>query len=382
MSKYIAENDLLGFVQYTHDDDVDMLICWQDHDTQKGYNYAFDGALDDLSNIDIAAFPFWVVAIDKPSGEKIGVLRLSSGDDQDLAIWIYPNYRGKGYGKEAFTLAVNHIFHSMNLQRIYAGCYCDNEASLKILQKSGFIRYPEGDQNEINCFTGKPITQLSFVRTIDNGMNDISNALSKAWEMFDRGDFQGAEDLYLTCYEQIRPSDHENINIALMGLLYAEAFLEKYEEARKYGNILLHEAQDEEEKHIAIHQIGMVERMAGNYERAMELFMEEAHLISFSFPDDTLRMSANFYEQGYIALKMKDYAQAEKLMLMSLECAIKAKDEMCMGCAFRGMGELMEAVGNRASAIGYFRKAIAAFTTAGDWVAVEEMKSAIQQIEA
>ena len=119
----------------------------------------------------------------------------------------------------------------MNLQRIYAGCYCDNEASLKILQKSGFIRYPEGDQNEINCFTGKPITQLSFVRTIDNGMNDISNALSKAWEMFDRGDFQGAEDLYLTCYEQIRPSDHENINIALMGLLYAEAFLEKYEEA-------------------------------------------------------------------------------------------------------------------------------------------------------
>lgn len=79
MKEYIAENDRIGFVQYTHADDRDMLTCWQNHDTQKGYNYAFAGTLEDLSSIDITAFPFWVVAVDKTSGKKIGALRLSSG---------------------------------------------------------------------------------------------------------------------------------------------------------------------------------------------------------------------------------------------------------------------------------------------------------------
>ncbi len=162
MNEYIAESHRIAFVQYTHEDDADMLACWQDRDTQKGYNYAFAGSLDDLNSIDISAFPFWVVAVEKVSRAKIGVLRLSSGEEQDLAIWIYPNYRGKGYGTEAFSLAVNYIFRDMNLRKIYAGCYCDNKTSLRMLEKVGFIRYPEGDQQEENCFTGKPTIQLSF----------------------------------------------------------------------------------------------------------------------------------------------------------------------------------------------------------------------------
>lgn len=171
MNEYIAENRRIGFVQYTHEDDGDMFACWQDHDTQKGYNYAFDGSIDDLGSIDIAVFPFWVVVIDKTSGGKIGVLRLSSGDEQDLAIWVYPNYRRKGFGTEAFSLAVDHIFRNMKLREIYAGCYCDNRASLRMLEKVGFVRYPAGDQQEENCFTGEPTVQLSFVRTFLDGIH-------------------------------------------------------------------------------------------------------------------------------------------------------------------------------------------------------------------
>lgn len=162
--RYVAETNRIAFVQYTHEDDCDMLVCWQDHDTQKGYNYAFDGSLDDLSNIDIAAFPFWVVVVDKSCGAKIGVLRLSSEEEPDLAIWIYPQHRGKGYGTEAFSLAVDYIFRNMNLRKIYAGCYCDNRASLRVLEKVGFVRNPAGDQKEANCFTKESIIQLSFMK--------------------------------------------------------------------------------------------------------------------------------------------------------------------------------------------------------------------------
>ena len=48
---FIIENDLIGLAQYTHADDVDMFACWQDIDTQKGYNGIFDQTLFLCGNI-------------------------------------------------------------------------------------------------------------------------------------------------------------------------------------------------------------------------------------------------------------------------------------------------------------------------------------------
>lgn len=381
MSGYISESKRIGFVPYTHDDDIDMLICWQDRDTQKGYNHAFCGSLNDLRLIEIGAFPFWVVVVDKSSGEKVGVLRLSCGEAKDLAIWIYPNHRGKGYGTEAFSLAVEYISTRLNLQMIYASCYCNNIASMRMLEKVGFIRYPDGDQQEKDCFTGEPITQLSYKMPISQRMDDFKQILNDAWNLFDSGNFLGAEELYKKCYEQIGMIEVETFNAIIMGLIYTETFLGKFEEARKYGIILLNEAQNDEDKHVAIHQLGMVERMAGNYAAAMSLFVEENGLIINSFPGDKLKMSANLYEQGYVAMKMQNYEHAKYAMNMSLECAIEAKDDMCIGCAFRGMGEIMHALEKTEYAIDYFKKALSAFTDAGDSFAVEEIQVVLNEIQ-
>lgn len=206
-------------------------------------------------------------------------------------------------------------------------------------------------------------------------MKEISQSLSKAWDLFDNGRYREAEALYLACFAHIPPSDTGKFHAVLMGLLYTEAFLEKYDEARKYGNLLLKDAKDDDERHTAIHQLGMVERMAGNYKEAMALFSEEESIIHASFPEDHWRMSANFYEQGYVMLKMKQYAEAQEAMLMALDSAIQAKDEMCKGCAYRGMGEIMTAVGNSEKAMVFFEKAVVAFTNAGDWKAVEEIQA-------
>ena len=64
-----------------------------------------------------------------------------------------------------------------------------------------------------------------------------------------------------------------------MGLIYAESFLEHFTEARTYASQLISCAIDHEEKHIAIHQAGMIERMAGVYDKAMNLFLQEEALI-------------------------------------------------------------------------------------------------------
>lgn len=160
---FITENDLIGLAQYTHADDIDMFACWQDIGTQKGYNGIFSQTFDEFKAFTIEQFKFWVTITDKKINQKVGVLRL--GLDEvcpDLAIWIYPRYRNRGYGTQAFTLALSYIFSHYPYREISAGCYEDNINSLKMLRKIGFVRYPKGDCVEKNCFTGEKTVQLEF----------------------------------------------------------------------------------------------------------------------------------------------------------------------------------------------------------------------------
>mgnify|MGYP001183423016 CR=1 FL=1 len=103
----------------------------------------------------------------------------------------------------------------------------------------------------------------------------MTETLSKAWSLFDAGNYTDAETIYKECYAKIPSTDHDNYWQVLMGLIYAESFLEHYTEARTYASQLIACAIDHEEKHIAIHQAGMIERMAGAYDKAMNLFLQE-----------------------------------------------------------------------------------------------------------
>lgn len=124
----------------------------------------------------------------------------------------------------------------------------------------------------------------------------MTETLSRAWSLFDAGNYTDAETLYKECYAKIPSTDHDNYWQVLMGLIYVESFLEHFAEARTYASQLIACAIDHEEKHIAIHQAGMIERMAGAYDKAMNLFLQEEALIEKNFPDDALARSANLYE--------------------------------------------------------------------------------------
>ena len=160
---YIIENEKIGLKQYAYDDEYDMYMCWQDIDTQKGYNFILTESFDEFKDDDISKFKFWVVIEDKITKEKVGVIRLGLDEKcPDLAIWIYPQYRNQGYGTNAFKLALSYIFNNFHYQEISAGCYEDNIYSIKMLENIGFIRYPEGDEKETNIFTNKETTQLEY----------------------------------------------------------------------------------------------------------------------------------------------------------------------------------------------------------------------------
>ena len=161
--RFIVEDEIIGLAQYTHDDDIDMFVCWQDLDTQKGYNGKFDMSFERFRDFSIEKYKFWVTVTDKLKNQKVGVLRLGLDEScPDLAIWIYPQYRNKGYGTRSFCLALKYLFAFFPYGEISAGCYEDNTYSIKMLESIGFIRHPGGDAIETNCFTGEKTTQLEF----------------------------------------------------------------------------------------------------------------------------------------------------------------------------------------------------------------------------
>ena len=55
-----------------------------------------------------------------------------------------PAYGGRGYATEAVTAMVAHAFGELGVRRITAGCFADNHASVRILEKVGMRREQHG----------------------------------------------------------------------------------------------------------------------------------------------------------------------------------------------------------------------------------------------
>lgn len=160
---FLIEDSHIGLIPYTHNDDADMFFCWHDIDTQKGYNCTYEQALEGFRRFEIDCFPFWTTAVDKKLNRRVGSLRLGLNEPcPDLAIWIYPQYRHRGYGTNSFALALKYIFSNYKYSEIAAGCFEDNLYSMRIIKKLGFIYYPDGDVVETDCFTGRDRTMQEF----------------------------------------------------------------------------------------------------------------------------------------------------------------------------------------------------------------------------
>lgn len=168
----LIENDRIALVPYTRDDDEKMAACWRDPGTQRGFNNILSGDCREFFAFDISLFPFWATVVDKETGCTVGSLRLGLDTPcPDLAIWIWPEHQGMGYGTASFRLALRYVFAHLPYREVAAGCFMDNVRSQRMLRRLGFRRCPENDMVEPNCFTGEPTTQHGFLIT-ENEIRD------------------------------------------------------------------------------------------------------------------------------------------------------------------------------------------------------------------
>jgi ribosomal-protein-alanine N-acetyltransferase len=93
------------------------------------------------------------------SGESIGIcglLKRESLTDVDIGYAFLPQFRGKGYAFEAAAAVMQYGFRTLDLPRIIALVYPENERSIRLVEKLGLRRHARvvlaGDTRESLLF--------------------------------------------------------------------------------------------------------------------------------------------------------------------------------------------------------------------------------------
>ncbi|MEK5174335.1 tetratricopeptide repeat protein [Heyndrickxia sp. FSL W8-0496] len=136
-------------------------------------------------------------------------------------------------------------------------------------------------------------------------MNKMNEKINQAFTYFDNGELDKAEQIYRECLREVQDKKSQEYRNILHGLGYVKSHNNDFDGARKIYMELIEIAQSTLNKKfeaIALHQLGMVERLAKNFNEALLLFQNEQQMLEKYFPDFFVGMSANFYEQGMIFL--------------------------------------------------------------------------------
>jgi RimJ/RimL family protein N-acetyltransferase len=133
-----AEHEVEERITEGDDDDVQFLVCLDGADAPAGHP-------DEGDDVEpIGAVMARHVRWDRPS----------------LAWWLLPAHHGQGYGKEAASLFVDHLFRTYDVHSLSADAFAHNEASRGLIESLGFER--EGRGREVRFIDGEYRDSIRF----------------------------------------------------------------------------------------------------------------------------------------------------------------------------------------------------------------------------
>lgn len=200
--------------------------------------------------------------------------------------------------------------------------------------------------------------------------------LQKAWQALFDGQYHLAKQLVY----QIEQDNYSTLNLKAYIALEEKDFALARQFLKDYYAQAVSE-KNLEEQHIGLHQLAIVEREEEHFQKAYDLIMTEATIITEHFPDDVLKKSVNLYEQGYLQFKLENIHLAEELLQETLNLALQTDDLVNHACAYRALAEVMLAKRDIKRAKLHAQKALACFEKAGDGVGATELKGLMAQIK-
>ena len=200
--------------------------------------------------------------------------------------------------------------------------------------------------------------------------------MEQAWQLFMEGKIKQAKKLVEPDFSVETCTDYHLLN--LMGYIYLEE--KNYNNSLKIYQRYIDLARsknDLENEHIGYHQLAMVYRDLGEFQKALLYINQEMEIIQNNFPNDALKLSINYYEQGFLHLKLGELEYAENHMQKSLDFALKTDDFIAQACAYRGMGEIyLDQESDKAQ--DYFYQSIQLFEKAEDKIGADEVRTLLE----
>ena len=115
------------------------------------------------------AYPFFVFRQEDDAlvgGLTLGNIRRGVAQAGSLGYWMGAPYARRGYMSAAVRAVIGFAFGTLRLHRIEAACIPANAASLRLLEKTGFVR--EGYAREYLCIDGVWQDHLLYARLKDD----------------------------------------------------------------------------------------------------------------------------------------------------------------------------------------------------------------------
>lgn len=203
--------------------------------------------------------------------------------------------------------------------------------------------------------------------------------LDAGWAAIGRGEY-GEAERHFRAFMACAHSDEEQRQ-ARYSLAYALAHLGHHDEAHALYRALRQDALergDPYDEHRALHQVGMVERLAGRWDAALRTFEEERRLVG-ALGNPPLAVAVNAYELGVVSMHLGDLAAARHWLDLTLARAWESGDPIAVACAHRGLGDLHEKVGELDAAREQWHLALAAFGAAGDALGAREVRERLDK---
>jgi RimJ/RimL family protein N-acetyltransferase len=99
--------------------------------------------------------------------EAVGAIGYVAGTDverysAEIGYWLGETQWGRGIVTEALMLVTDHLFTTANLLRLFAVPFADNAASIRVLEKAGYVR--EAILASSSVKEGRPRDQALYAR--------------------------------------------------------------------------------------------------------------------------------------------------------------------------------------------------------------------------
>ncbi len=213
----------------------------------------------------------------------------------------------------------------------------------------------------------------------------IQQLLKDAEKAFLSENFDDARRAYEQVTQFAAP-DGESYKKAISGVAFTAAMQSQFEEARGIYDMLLNVSRMDKHPQteaMILHQLGIVERLAGDHIAALDYLQQEETVLHEKLPDWVEGLAANSYEQGYVHYKQGGVTLAKKFFLKTVhEAALTVNDAVyhLLGAAFRVLGEIAQKEGTIESAREYYTRSIEAFQNDEDSQAVQDVQKQLDML--